>query len=403
MKQYFKLVEECYVISGEEAYALYNVMTGNVFQLNCEEGYFCTLVEDNMQIDKACKESNLSLEAAEKLISNLESVGLGMQSDYPVTMDKLNVLPKWSEKTYFKYSIAVNKATIDVSFECSNNCNFCNDASVTNKLRCISCNGKNSPIHLETAYKIIDILSARECKELYLKNGDLLSDPDKLMKIVDYAKERGIENISLNIVKPITNSMFLKYVENKNISLILQRTIDANTPIDTIINEARHYLGTNALFLLLTYIENSDKVKQVALTLAQQFNLRAAIDFLVSKNMDAISDKYFEIESHIGTVNLISFSIRQLHNECFYRNCYFDSQGNIFPCAGLTKEKLGDIYSLPETFKSQNLSRFWDMALDKKEPCRNCSLRYACNNCESLNFDLYGNFAKNVLCSKRLS
>lgn len=82
---------------------------------------------------------------------------------------------------------------------------------------------------------------------------------------------------------------------------------------------------------------------------------------------------------------------------------YFDSQGNIFPSAGLTKEKMGDIYSLPETFKSQNLSRFWDMALDKKEPCRNCSLRYACNNCESLNNDLYGNFAKNALCSKRLS
>ncbi len=403
MKKYFKLFEECYIVSGKDKYTLYNVLTGNIYEIDEKRGKFCLLSENNMDIENACNNSGLLLSEAKIFIKEMESATLGMMSDFPIAMDKLNILPKWTEKMFFKQSHGINKATIGMDYDCSNSCSFCGNDAVTNRYKCWSCNSTSrSPIADDVAFRIIDIISERDCKELYLKEGDLLSDWGKTLRIVDYALNRGIEKVLLNIIHPIDDMTIINDMRVRNISLVLQRYIEKKKQIELIMSESRKYEGLDVTYILLTELDNKETIMQVAQNISQMYSYKLLIDFMIPNKLENVSKEYFDIERIIGKIDLVSYSIRQFHNECFYKNCYFDKEGNVYPCAGLKNRKYGDIDSMPETFRSENLGNYWNMSLSKKQECKECSMRFACNNCESLNYTLTGSHDRNVLCVKTI-
>lgn len=127
-------------------------------------------------------------------------------------------------------------------------------------------------------------------------------------------------------------------------------------------------------------------------------NIPLLLDFIVSSNQADVPDEYFRIESTFGNISFASYSLRQMHNECFYMNFYFDRNGDIYPCAGLKHEKTGSIDSIGDALRADNLKRFYHMSLGQKAVCSECELRYACNSCESLNYTFLNSYDRNVLC-----
>lgn len=404
MKKYFKLFEECFIVNGKNNYAIYNVISGKVYSISVNEGKFCALAENNYQIEEASINVGLSLDDTEKVVAKLVEAGLGGEYDFPVSSDKISVFPKWMEKTFFKQANRISRATIELDYECNENCFFCLDDSFTNRYKCLTCNGKG----METTsddddiiFKIIDIISARNCKELYLKNGDLINNWKRTSKIIEYARNYGIDEIKISVVRPIADEKIINALKHKNISVVYQLCLSEFTDIDYVLQQLNILTELRVTFLLLIKFEQKDSVMNLINTLLSRYpKIPILVDFIISSKRTDVNDEYFKIESTFGNVNFINYSLRQAHNECFYMSFCFDRKGDIYPCAGL-KQKIGNISTLSQTFKNSNLKRFYNMSLSKKSECSECELRYACNVCESLNYTFNNNYAENILCFKK--
>jgi len=402
MKKYFKLFEECFIVNGIENYAVYNVLTSNIYNLDLSEGEFCALTENNIDVEEASEKSGLSKQDTNMFIKKMVNAGLGMEHDFPVSSDKFNLLPAWIDKIFFKQAQTINKATLSLDFKCSEKCDFCGNPDYCNRYKCLSCNGiNNEPATDGTVFKILDLLAARDCKELYLKNGDLFSDWQRALKIIDYALSVGIEKIKINVVHPIEDAQIINDMKSRNISLIYQCYLKDSNQIDTSFEKIRFLSDLNVTYFLLVKFEQKELAMAMAKKMLSTYPACSIlVDFIVSSDKDCVPEEYFQIERTLGKVNFVNFSIRQSRNECFFKSIYFDRNGNVYPCAGLTNEKIGEINSVKDTFRFKNLSKFYEMALCNKEKCTECELRYACNNCEALNYTFTNTYSENILCAK---
>lgn len=403
MNKYFKLFEECYLVYGTDNYAIYNILTGCVYQINMSEGAFLAQTENNITIQQAADKAGYSTNEINTLIDKLISTNLGMLSDTPVTVEKLTVLPKWTDKLYFKQSAIIQRASIGLNCNCAKNCYFCKNNQYTNKYRCYSCNGVNDGdmISKDKAQQIIDFLSQKGCKKLFLKNGDLIGDWDRVKEIIEFAQNKGITDITLSIVSSVIDSKYLEYFKVRDISIMKQCMVIPGEN-EEIFNEAIKYRnnGNKCIFLLLGNINQVEQLQWVANVLREKYQYQALTDLIVSADSRDINARYWEIESSLVAIGIDLFSIRQNNNECFFQSCYFDEKGLAYPCNGMMQAPYGDINELCHTFQGDNLSFHWETPLKSKKNCKKCELRYACNNCDALNYTLLKNTDVNVLCPK---
>lgn len=75
---------------------------------------------------------------------------------------------------------------------------------------------------------------------------------------------------------------------------------------------------------------------------------------------------------------------RRKYCSCLVGKFTLLSNGDIIPCIGLKQFKVGNYKKLNKIFTEKNLLKFWNMRTDKIDKCSNCGLRYACNDCRSM-------------------
>lgn len=400
MKKYFKLFEECFIVNGKTNYAVYNVITGKVFTLPVNEGMFCALTENNQEIEEARIKAVLSAEEAEKVVDKLIQAGLGDVYDYPVSADKVNIMPKWTEKTFFKQAPRLNRATIELDYPCGGNCNFCSSGRLINRFRCLTCNGTGTESASDqTVFRIIDLISERGCEELYLKNGDLIGNWEHTYKVIGYAHDRGIQTVKISVVRPLDDPEIIRELIRRDIAVVYQLYLSEPVDLDAVLRQIDLLSEIKVTYLLLVSFEQKESAFKVINTMMSKYpNIPLLLDFIVSSNQADVPDEYFRIESTFRNISFASYSLRQMHNECFYMNFCFDRNGDIYPCAGLKHEKTGSIDSIDDALRADKLKRFYHMSLGQKAVCSECELRYACNSCESLNYTFLNSYDRNVLC-----
>lgn len=55
-----------------------------------------------------------------------------------------------------------------------------------------------------------------------------------------------------------------------------------------------------------------------------------------------------------------------------------------------------------EIFTEKNLLKFWNLSTSKINKCRDCGLRYACNDCRSMEMKLGSTIDEKISCIRRL-
>lgn len=293
--KYFKLFEECYLISGERESAIYNILSGDIFIVKSDENKMLLQTENNIPVTEACEKIEMKIETAKVYLNELIEANLGRYAKTPITAEKLELLPKWVEKIFFKLPPVINRATIGVGNECNLSCDFCGSQGRINKMKCLSCNGDKQDykeiIDLETAYEIIDVLAKYNCRQIYLKGGNLLLNWNKIKNIIEYAIKARI-NIILNLVTFIENSEIVEYIREKKISLIIQKNINQDFNISDVISEVKKYEGIIYTYLFLAEYEMKNEVFNLYNSLYKQNIKNVMFDFIVPSDRRLVPKEY---------------------------------------------------------------------------------------------------------------
>lgn len=405
MMKYFKLFEECYLVSGDKEGAIYNILSGDIFSVKSYEKNLLIHTENNKPIVDACIKLGIQQNVAKNYLDKLIKAKLGSYTETPVTAEKLELLPKWVEKIFFKLPPIINRATIGVSNQCNLSCDFCGLKDKTNKLKCLTCTGNEAGnvefIELEKAYKIVDLLVKYDCKQIYLKGGNLLLNWSILKDIIDYSFKSGIKNIVLNLVCSVGESEIIDYLRNNNISIIIQKNINESFDVREVINNDKKYKGINHTYLFLSDYKRKSEVFNLYNLFIKHNIKNIMFDFIVPNDLNLLPKEYIRDLSILGRPSIKSISINKKYNPCFYQSCYFDNIGNIYPCSGLLDFKYGDINKIATTFKEENLNTFWKLSKESLPECRLCEMRYACDDCRGLTYTFTGKLSKNVFCAKK--
>jgi radical SAM protein with 4Fe4S-binding SPASM domain len=76
------------------------------------------------------------------------------------------------------------------------------------------------------------------------------------------------------------------------------------------------------------------------------------------------------------------------------------SNGNAVPCLGLKDLAIGKIDDIYGIFTEDKLLKYWDMSNRQIVQCKDCGLKYACNDCRSLETRLGASIDEKITCRR---
>ncbi|MDR1774199.1 MAG: hypothetical protein LBR30_04950 [Clostridioides sp.] len=94
------------------------------------------------------------------------------------------------------------------------------------------------------------------------------------------------------------------------------------------------------------------------------------------------------------------FSLARKRNKCLVGTFATLSNGDIVPCLGLKDFKVGRIDKIYDIFTEDKLLKYWDMSNRYIVQCKDCGLRYDCNDCRSLEIRLGANIDEKITCTR---
>ena len=107
----------------------------------------------------------------------------------------------------------------------------------------------------------------------------------------------------------------------------------------------------------------------------------------VNDNNTTYYDRFLEKEmlefrQELDEIYLDFFNEEDLY-KCLVGTFATLSNGDIVPCLGLKDFKVGRIDKIYDIFTEDKLLKYWDMSNRDITQCKDCGLRYACNDCRS--------------------
>ena len=231
MIKYFRLFEECILVDGANSeYAIYNLLTGDVFQLKKHETEIISLCENKMSINNIIEKLNFCNKEIINFLDKLVDADLGFYSENPVYIEKMFMDYSWLDLTFLKERPVVNKSFLILESNCTSNCYYCNK-EYTRKKGCVGCfkqeNIKNTTT-LEEYFFALDKLKKLGTKEIYITGGDIFLNFERNMEVLKYANNLGFEKIVVYIGgnRKIDDNKLEFFRENK-IHLFLQVAINS--------------------------------------------------------------------------------------------------------------------------------------------------------------------------------
>lgn len=385
MNKYFRLNEEIYFVPGKRP-SLYNLFTGDVYLISEENA--CKLMD-------AENGNDILKYKDDKFFELLIDKGYGNFYPDRVYIEKINLLPDWYEYLYFRPAPIINRVTINLAI-CQYKCDNCNINLYKRYSPCL-CNSKEinkiNTLTTEKVYEYLINLKKLDVKELII-SGFSFTNLDK-NKIVKYAIELGFESvICIHCYNDIQN---INYAELIELGALVYIQVNQNEIDDLVLKEILNLNREKTTILLQVRFGEENPYQYI--DFFRKNNILYIIDFVFNSRTEknAIFSLYNE---ELPKVNIDTFSLKRKKNKCLVGTFATLSNGEIVPCLGLKDFNIGTIDNIDDIFSDDKLLKYWNISSKKLDKCKECGLRYACNDCRSLEIRLGAKIDEKVTCMR---
>ncbi|MDR2667024.1 MAG: hypothetical protein LBB34_02830 [Holosporales bacterium] len=334
MKKYFRLYPECYLIPGIRSAVIYNILNRNAVELNGKE----------METVIASEKNNI-VDSEDELFGKLADFEYGCFLDSQVYIDKLRPYDAYNLELFWKNIPNIQFAIFQITNDCSLTCEDC-EMSV-----CPSClkfpdYSASKPLQLSDYSNILPKLREQGLKKVILTGGDI-SKFSQLSKLVNL-----IKSFELDILMCV-NGLHPINVKDKNIEIYL--SMKNGQSIDQVNANFKEF--SNVTVFCRDNFSNIPSTWRSAKTITKT------------------------LTHSFSPVSIDEFFVKEHYVACLLGKLYVNHVGDIYPCWGNTKKKLGNILNVNlAKINFELYEQFW-----RKFPalygCRKCPKYHGCNHC----------------------
>lgn len=311
-------------------------------------------------------------------------------------------------------AVKLNFAWLEITQACNLKCLHCYEGETHNQ--------SGNSLDVDNWINIIDQLYDVGCRRIQFIGGEPCIHP-KLISLIDYAKTKGFESITIFTNATILNDDLLDCLLRNNVNIrfsIYGHTAQIHDTITqvsgsfekTVMNIKRLMkLKINVSAAVIIMRENQDFTDDIK-TFIESLRLKYS-------GYDVIRNVYGGKQSNHTPTNevIINNSIRskpeffineeafnEAHqtNTCWYGKFAITETGVIIPCVFERSIILGDIkkQSIQKILDSEILKKHWFLTFNQVKTCMDCEFKYACRDCRPLGISKCGElFDKNPRCS----
>jgi radical SAM protein with 4Fe4S-binding SPASM domain len=406
---YFRLANDCKLITGVTGGIIYNFGSGKTIRLNVAQTKFLMELEQNLPIPEAIHQATMKESEAIRLIRYLTSKGYGFINTSPAFIEQFEYTKYFNIPGLIEPAVSVYTAYLNMNLQCALKCTHCT-ANWLSRRGCNTClpwklGSKNEFGGSENFFeKTIRKLGEFNCQRLFFSGGDPLLNPDLLKRLALVAYESKIKEVLV-----ITNGSNL--LDNSVIPLIENKLIH---PIICMFGADEKSFGrhTNTPTLFVQIIKGLEWLKDknhkfsMSITIYRdEMSARETFKHyrrLIKKyktyeiySVETCQDGYANEKFNINIISepflkIDEFEYRSRFHPCLGYTVAIDGGGDVFPCPHLTKELAGNLnQSMLEMIIYENLlSKYWSLTKDQIQPCSQCEERYSCNDCRASDRDI---------------
>lgn len=371
---YFKLNPECIFVVGESGSIICDSFNNKVYHLNKEETDLLIHAEKNNIIK--CTD----------FYNNLENNCLGTYYEKLPYIPKLrNGIITHTDEVEFNFK----NFFLELNNECYNECEYCANRILKRSKGCFGCNvfdEKGETLSLKNFYEIIECISNLGCEELYLTGGNLFLVEEKLLKVLDYSKDK-FKLIHVIISYKNISKEFIDKLNDYFIDLIIQ--------IDLIdFKKENLFYGENVSYLVLVPENNENLFYETYDCINDVYCVPDFLSLNKSYNSNLNNNFEFTIDSFFHNLEF---------HPCLGKSIFISSRGNIYPCPMFRTKLWGNVNELNLLkFLQENkheIYDFWRLNLDYIDGCDRCEFRYSCSDCRVLEEEFTEKVNSKMLCS----
>lgn len=401
MKKYFKLFEEVVLIPNINGKgALYNLLTGNVYELSVEQTKCLIYLENGGSIEEFCTKYIMSDDYLEDYLQLLIEESLGFFSNKEEFVPKLHHTDKLLKQTSIKVPPTVAKAFIVLENDCHQECDYC-DSKYLRQYGCLGCfrqkkRGMKEETSIIQYISFLKYMKKVSAEKIYFTGGDLLMKWSQNKLIIEEAVHLGFKEIFIIFGgKHEIPQEIITYLSSHNIVPIFQVIVDEHGNIEN--SNLITFANKNSYFCILFKNHNPRLIVDSANKIQRDYNIKAMFIDRLIKLEDVKPDDYEFLRPKRQT-SIADFSYSLEYNKCLNGTISLNTNCEILVCPRLKETSVGHIDKLYECLSEDNAQLYWELTKDKIEPCVNCHLRYICGDCRFLEFKLSHNLYTTINC-----
>lgn len=403
MTRYFRLFEECYLVKGANGGAIYNLLSGEVFSLNCEEQEIVALFELNTPLSEVSLKTGATQEKLYHLLRELIQKKLGSFYSRPIYIEKISKEAQWKENLFFGLPPVIRRCFLEITTKCDYLCQFCGSKDFVRRTPCLGCNkwiNKGSECSLDDMLSVLQIMRNLGCNYLILTGGDVFLDWEKTRIILRDSKNLGYNEVLLIIGGKIPSFAF-EELERLKIAVLVQKHVTPDNK-NQIVKELLKIKDTLERFgfILVGECTEIEFLTEVLTELKNSLQPPFAFIDLAIPVKKEVTNKFSAIINAIPRTSFDEFSWKKKYHPCIGGTISVTADGRILPCPGLRDFEVAHISSLLSNTNEVllKLEAFWKLTKDKIYGCSLCQFRYVCNDCRYVEYKLGGDLRGMYSC-----
>lgn len=400
MKEYFKLFEEVVLVPNTKGNgALYNLLTGNVYELSREQTKGLMLLEDGATVAEATRQLSHSFDLLSYL-NLLSEESFGFFSSTSSFVPKMYHTDSLLKQTSIKIPPAISKAFIVLENDCYQKCDYCN-AEYVRKNACIGCfrqiacdSDKRTSFNQYITF--LNYMKKIKAQSIYFTGGDLIYKWTDNLSIIKEAANLGFQRIFIILggIHEIPSNI-IRQLDVLHVSPIFQVIVDEKGEIENpnLVANA----NSDSYFCVLFKTNDSALMIESANKIRSTYNLKGIfIDRIVRKQEIQPLDYEFFRPKRATSVEDFSYALE--YNQCLNGTITLNTTQEILVCPRMTKIVVGDIDSYDDCLSEEKAQVYWGITKDKVRPCHNCHLKYICGDCRFFEMSLSNELYLTVNC-----
>jgi radical SAM protein with 4Fe4S-binding SPASM domain len=408
LNKYFKTHEGCLIVKGKKGFAIYDLVSGDVYSLDKRVGEaIFSLDTKKLSINEALREYSLrEKKVILKAIKELITLGCGKVYRKNVYIPKVKALME--EKVLLENRGIFHLQSIDceISKDCNVNCIHCENTKIINCGGCRKDGNLKNSLTLKEWKTIIEEASLFKCRKIRFVGGEPFLLKDELLELIEWAEQLNYSSIEIITNATLLNEDIIKFLKSmKNIFLTVPIYSSLPQIHDSITGEKGSFeealknvrkikdfsIPINVYLLVLKqnqpFIEETISFfKSMGVECVTEIPKPVDINFASDLIPERYTEKVFKKKPILDKVNLSWFFFSMYWNPCWAFKVSIKNNGDVVPCLPARGEIMGNVKknSLRELLINGKIIKYWEISKDNIKKCKNCEFRYACDDCRVL-------------------